>query len=316
MMTPPEIEGFEISGLLGQGGMATVWKARQLSLDRMVAIKVLSPRFAVDPEEIRRFCEEARATANLSHKGIVQVYDATFANGLYFVMEFIDGYTMGQWQRRKGSIGVADALIVAENVATALDYAWKQHGLIHCDIKPDNIMVDADGTVKVADMGLARTYTTMGGDCDDVLGTPNYMPPEQVQGKELDCRADIYALGASLYHMISGRLLFDGDPHDVMAAHMERQAPSIRFINSDVPVPVTLMIEKMLSKFAADRQQDWLQVLADVKRVEKNQAPAGVSADCVSSMGRDAETESYARSLGKKIVWKKPTQKKIILRAP
>lgn len=316
MMTPPKIEGFEILGLLGQGGMATVWKARQQSLDRLVAIKVLAPNFAIDPEEIRRFCDEARAAANLAHKGIVQVFDATFANGLHFVMELIDGYTMGQWQRRKGTIPIADALIVAENVATALDYAWSQHGIIHCDIKPDNIMVDADGTVKVADLGLSRTHATHDGDCDDILGTPHYMPPEQIQGQTLDCRSDIYAMGASLYHMISGSLLFDGDPNDVMTAHLEQAAPSVRQLVPDVPVVVALLIEKMLSKFPHDRQQNWQQVLADLKKVERGLSPAGVNPECVSSMGRDAETKAFARTLGRKIIWKRSCKKKVILHAP
>ena len=314
MMKPPQIEGFDILGLLGQGGMATVWKARQRSLDRLVAIKVLAPSFAVDPEEIQRFCDEARAAANLSHKGIVQVYDATFANGLYFVMELIDGYTMGQWQRRKGTIPLADTLIVAENVATALDYAWSQHKMIHCDIKPDNIMVDADGTVKVADLGLSQTHTARGAQSDEILGTPHYMPPEQIQGEALDCRSDIYALGASLYHMVTGRLLFDGDPNDVMVAHLEQSAPSVRQFVPDVPVNVALLFEKMLSKFPQDRQQDWKQVLSDLQKVERGLPPAGVNPVCVSSMGRDAETETLARSLGRRIVWKRPCKKRYILR--
>lgn len=316
MMTPPVIEGFDIVGLLGQGGMATVWKARQRSLDRLVAIKVLAPNFAVDPEEIQRFCDEARAAANLSHNGIVQVYDATFADGLYFIMELIDGYTMGQWQRRKGSIPLADVLIVAENVATALDYAWSQHQMVHCDIKPDNIMVDADGTVKVADLGLSQTHTIKAPDSKDILGTPHYMPPEQIQGQPVDCRADIYALGATLYHMLSGHLLFDGDANEVMNAHLEQAAPSVRTFKPDVPCVVALFIEKMLSKFAHDRQQNWGQVLADLRRVERNLPPTGVSPECVSSMGRDTETETFARSLGRKIVWKRPCKKTFILRAP
>jgi len=157
MMTPPVIEGFEIVGLLGQGGMATVWKARQRSLNRLVAIKVLSANVVTGSNDLRQFCEGARITAKISHPGIVQAYDAAFEENLYFVMELIDGYTVGQWLRRKGRIPLPDALLVTESVAAALDYAWEQVGMVHCDIKPDNIMVDSDGTVKVADLGLSQT---------------------------------------------------------------------------------------------------------------------------------------------------------------
>ncbi len=310
MITAPVIEGFDIVGLLGQGGMASVWKARQLSLDRLVAIKVLSPHVASDPEDIRRFCEEARATAKISHPGIVQAYDAGFSDTLYIVMELIDGYTVGQWQRRKGYIPLQDTLVVAENVAVALEYAWEQIGMIHCDLKPDNIMVDADGTVKVADLGLSQTHLAKALVQDEVLGTPHYMSPEQIQGGDLDYRSDIYAMGATLYHLLSGRFLFDGTPESVLDAHLEKVAPSLRQFNPEIPVSVALMIEKMLSKYPQDRQQGWRQVRDDLQRAGRDLPPAGVNGTCVSSMGRDAETEAVVRSLGRKIVWKKPQLKR------
>ena len=315
MMTPPVIEGFEIVGLLGQGGMATVWKARQRSLNRLVAIKVLSANVANEPDDLLRFCEEARATAKISHPGIVQAYDAVFAEKLYFVMELIDGYTVGQWLRRKGSIPFPEALLVAESVAAALDYAWEQIGMIHCDLKPDNIMVDADGTVKVADLGLSQRHLAQMDLTDEVLGTPHYMSPEQIQGGALDCRSDIYAMGATLYHMLTGRFLFDGKPTAVLDAHLEKAAPSLRQANPEIPAGVALLVEKMLSKSPQDRQQNWRQVVDDLQRIGQDLPPADVSAACVSSMERDAETDAVVRSINRKIVWKKHPITRFILGA-
>ena len=159
------LPNFEVLGLLGRGGMASVWKARQISLDRYVAVKILSSSFSTDPEDIRRFRQEARTAAQLKHPGIVQIYDANFSDGVYyFVMELVDGYTMGELLRRKGRVTEEDALIVAESVALALDYAWSHYQMVHCDIKPDNIMVDADGALKVTDLGLCRSVTLAKGD--------------------------------------------------------------------------------------------------------------------------------------------------------
>lgn len=275
------LPNFEVLGLLGRGGMASVWKARQISLDRYVAVKILSSAFATDAEDIRRFREEARTAAQLKHPGIVEVYDANFSDGVYyFVMELVDGYTMGDLLRRKGRVTEEDSLIVAENVAVALDYAWTHFQMVHCDIKPDNIMVDADGTVKVTDLGLCRSVTLIKGeskgDADEILGTPAYMSPEQVYGSEkLDCRSDIYELGATLYHMVTGRMLFQGKTDDEMIhCHVEQaQAPDIRDFVSHVSPAFVLLLEKMLAKDASHRPRDWKLVLADLKRVREGHPP-------------------------------------------
>ena len=127
-----KLPNFEVLGLLGRGGMASVWKARQVSLDRYVAVKILSSSFATDPDDIQRFREEARAAAQLKHPGIVQVYDANFSDGVYyFVMELVDGYTLGDLLRRKGQVSEEDSLIVAESVAVAMDYAWTHYQMVH-----------------------------------------------------------------------------------------------------------------------------------------------------------------------------------------
>ena len=274
------IENFEVISLLGQGGMATVWKARQSSLDRLVAIKVLSASFATDPADIARFREEARAAGRLKHQGIVQVYDANFTNGsYYFVMELVDGYTVGEWIRRKGRLDENDALTVAESVIASLDYAWTDFGIIHCDIKPENIMVDADGSVKTTDLGLARAIVSMQSSAQEqeVLGTPAYMSPEQVTGQpDLDCRADIYALGATIYHMVTGHPLFAGEGDDeIMQKQLVATVQSPSREVQGISHGFVLLMAKMLAKDRKYRPQDWKTVMADIRRVREHRTPGG-----------------------------------------
>jgi serine/threonine protein kinase len=281
-----KIPNFEITGLLGRGGMASVWKARQLSLDRPVAVKILSPEFAADPADIEQFRCEAHVAAQLKHPGIVEVYDANFSDGVYyFVMELVDGYTMGELLRRKGSVGYDDAMTIAESVAVAMDYAWSQFKMVHCDIKPDNIMVDADGTVKVTDLGLCRSLSfnreagEKKGEADEIFGTPAYMSPEQIYGIEpLDCRSDIYELGATLYHLVTGRMLFQGKTDDQMIhCHVgEDQAPDPRRFRSSLPAPFVLLLEKMLAKNSEHRPRDWRGLLDDLEHVRAGRPPAPV----------------------------------------
>ncbi|HOF62313.1 MAG TPA: serine/threonine-protein kinase [Kiritimatiellia bacterium] len=274
----PNVEVLEV---IGHGGMASVWKARQVSLDRLVAVKILSPDFSSDPEDIRRFRQEAQAAARLKHPGIVQVYDANFSDGVYyFIMELVEGYTLGNLVRRKGRVPMEDALIVAENVAVVLNYAWETAQIIHCDIKPDNIMADADGTVKVTDLGLCRSLTLRKGSttdkADEILGTPAYMSPEQVYGSDrLDCRSDIYALGVTLYHLVTGRVLFDGQSEDeTLRSHTgDAQAPDVRTLAPETSEAFALLLEKMLAKHPDHRHRDWKSVLTDLSRLRSGHLP-------------------------------------------
>ena len=271
------LPNFEILGLLGKGGMAAVWKARQISLDRMVAVKILASAFVGTEEELKQFRQEARTAAQLKHPNIVQVYDANFSNGsCYFVMELVEGYTMGDWLRRKKIMPVEDALIIAESVAVALDYAWHFHEMVHCDIKPDNIMADEDGTVKVTDLGLCKTFSRIKETArisDDIWGTPAYMSPEQIYGTtHLDCRSDIYSLGATLYHLITGRTLFIGlDDENMMRAHVgQNQGPDPRIFVPHIKMSVVTLLERMLAKNPENRYQDWKEVLSDLHSIHNN----------------------------------------------
>jgi serine/threonine protein kinase len=236
-----DIPGYEITELIGRGGMASVWKARQVSLDRIVAIKILGASFSDESSDVARFHEEARHAAQLRHHGIVQVIDAGAHAGLYyFIMEFVDGYTIGEWLRRKGVLSEGDALAVAECVADAMAYAWDECRMVHCDIKPDNILVDADGAVKIADLGLSRTLNAMSKvdveQEEDVLGTPMYMSPEQARAEDgLDCRADMYSLGAMLYELVTGKRLFPGiDAEEIMTQQCSGQAPAPHELNREI----------------------------------------------------------------------------------
>ncbi len=291
-MDIPEIEGFKIIEKLGEGGMASVWKANQISLDRLVAIKILSPHLSIAAEDVERFQKEARSTAKLKHPGIVQVYDAKISNGLYcFIMEYIAGYTVGEWVRRKGHIGEVDTLTVADCVAEAMNYAWSTARLVHCDIKPDNIMIDADGTVKVADLGLSYTINAIkkGAKADEVMGTPAYISPEQAEGRlDLDCRSDIYSLGAMMYHMLTGKLMFHGKSDDkVMELQVTSEPEDAQKINPSIPDAVNNLLKKMLKKKRSERPQDWNAVralLLDVRCRLTGNAEQGGSVTVLASL--------------------------------
>ncbi len=291
---------FEVLELLGRGGMSSVWKARQRSLDRMVAIKILSSKFSEEGDDVERFRMEARAAARLKHPNIVQVYDANFEDGVYFfVMELVAGYTMGELLRRKGKTSEEDALTIAEAVAVALDYAWNAFEMVHNDIKPDNIMVDDDGSLKVTDMGLCRSLTllkTENAESEDILGTPAYMSPEQIYGaKDLDCRSDIYELGATLYHLVTGYMLFEKKvPDEIIECHVnESQAPDPREYSPHLSNSFVMLLEKMLAKDRNNRHSDWNSLLTDITHLCEGKPPvAALIPKQVSSMKRWADWNS------------------------
>ncbi|MBN2301557.1 MAG: protein kinase [Lentisphaerae bacterium] len=275
-----KIPGFEIIEKLGQGGMATVWKARQISLDRIVAIKILSAKQARDEQDVKRFQAEAQQAAKLKHQGIVQVYDANVIDGsYYFVMEYVSGYTVGDWLRRKRRLTEKDALLVGECVADALSYAWDNAGIIHCDVKPDNVIIDSDGTVKVADLGLARTINAMSNReaQKEVMGTPAYMSPEQARGEpDLDFRADIYSLGAMMYHMVTGELLFQGENEDqIMELQVNGTVKDLIDFGFNLSMGMGWLLERMLAKNKNHRQSSWGSVRSDVNRIKRKMMPQG-----------------------------------------
>lgn len=275
-----ELLGFDSFEKIGQGGMATVWKARQISLDRPVAIKILSSSSDANDEDIDQFQSEARIAASLNHYGIVQVYDAFYRNNLFcFVMEFVDGQTISQWIKNRGRLTENECLFVAKGVATALDYAWNFKKLVHCDIKPDNVMIDSDGTVKVTDLGLCRGIGAIqtrriireANNPEEILvyGTPSFVSPEQALGRDnLLPQADMYSLGAMLYNMITGRFLFsDQNIDNVMELQVSSQDADIYEQVTDVSPIFCDFIERLLSKQPEQRYETWGDILIDIERI-------------------------------------------------
>lgn len=195
---------YEILEVIGTGGMAVVYKARCNRLNRLVAIKALKQELSQDEEFRRRFYAESQAVAMLSHPNIVSVYDVAHSDGLdYIVMELIDGITLKQYMEQKGQLNWREALHFATQIAKALEHAHSR-GIVHRDIKPHNIMILKDGSVKVADFGIARILSAQNTLTREALGSVHYISPEQAKGAHVDARSDLYSLGVVMYEMLTG----------------------------------------------------------------------------------------------------------------
>jgi len=273
-----QIPGYKILGKLGAGAMAVVYKAKQLSLNRTVAIKVLPGRFTENPEYVERFYKEGQAAGKLNHPNIVQAVDVGEAGGYhYFVMEYVKGKTIYDDLAAGKIYSEQDALDIAIQVVKALDHAHSV-GLIHRDVKPKNIMITEEGLVKLADMGLARETTDVElakTEKGKAYGTPYYIAPEQIRGEmDIDGRADIYGLGATLYHMLTGRVPFMADdPSDVMRKHLREELVPPDHINTSLSAGISEVIEVMMAKNKENRYSDCEELLEDLEAVRAGQAP-------------------------------------------
>lgn len=273
-----QIPGYKVLGKLGAGAMAIVYKGLQLSLNRTVAIKVLPKRFSENPEYVKRFYKEGQAAGKLNHNNIVQAIDVGEAGGYhYFVMEYVEGETIYSDLAKGSAFPEEDALDVIIQVAHALNHAHAC-GLIHRDVKPKNIMINSAGIVKLADMGLARETTdieTAKSEKGKAYGTPYYIAPEQIRGEmDIDGRADIYGLGATLYHMVTGRVPFMAeDPSDVMRKHLREKLIPPDHINTKLSSGISEVIEIMMAKRKEDRYNDMPELLADLEAIQSGQPP-------------------------------------------
>jgi tetratricopeptide (TPR) repeat protein/tRNA A-37 threonylcarbamoyl transferase component Bud32 len=254
--------GCEIVQEIGQGGMGVVYKARQISLDREVAIKVLAHHLAVDQNFVRRFQHEARAVAKVNHPNILTVFDVGEENGIYYmVMEFINGRSMSEILTDKELLPPKEASDVVRQSALGLERA-QTAGIIHRDIKPDNIMVTQQGIVKVSDFGLAKEVENSMTVTDAVMGTPAYMSPEQCDGKKLDGRTDIYSLGGTFYRMVTGRLPFEAETAmSMMYRHKHEPLVPPHEVIPAVPVSVSKVVVKMMAKQREERYQTMGEVI-------------------------------------------------------
>jgi len=273
-----QIPGYKILGKIGAGAMAIVYKARQLSLNRIVAIKVLPKRFSENREYVERFYKEGQAAAKLNHSNIVQAFDVGEAGGYhYFVLEYVEGKTLYDDLSAGKVFAEDEALDIIMQGADALLHAHSC-GLIHRDVKPKNIMINTAGVAKLADMGLARATTdikTAQSEAGKAYGTPYYIAPEQIRGQiDIDGRADIYGLGATLYHMLTGRVPFMAeDPSDVMKKHLREQLIPPDHINTSLSAGISEVIEIMMAKRKDDRYKNVQELLTDLEAVRNGRPP-------------------------------------------
>ena len=285
-----KVPALKLISKIGEGGMSYVWKAWDIANQRLVAAKILKPEYSASGVDVRAFREEERIMEEIRHPNIVTAYDFDNGNGnWYFLMELVDGYSFSDLLKRKNHVSESDCLLICESIASALDYAWNDHGIVHCDIKPENIMINSEGIIKLTDLGISHRFeygAKPSANHDHVTGTPAYISPEQIYGDvELDCRTDIYSLGATLYHLATGQLLFPGlNATDLLRAQCDdnQQAPDPRTIRPELSEGFAQLLEAMLVKNRDDRIQAWSDVFAMCKDVEagiafKPRKTAGVS---------------------------------------
>lgn len=263
---------YEIHELIGVGGMANVYRCTDTIDDREVAIKILKDEYLNNEEFIRRFKNESKAIAMLSHPNIVKVYDVSFGDRIqYIVMEYIDGITLKEYIDRQGIIEWKDALHLITQVLKALQHAH-ECGIVHRDIKPQNIMLLQDGTIKVTDFGIARfsdkNTRTM---TEQAIGSVHYIAPEQARGDVTDGKTDIYSVGVMLYEMTTGKLPFDGDSAVTVALKQLQSTPKRpREINPGIPIGLEQITMKAMEKMPADRYTSAAEMLSDIERLRLN----------------------------------------------
>ena len=276
VLPEPDLSGrrlgdYQLLRRLGRGGMAEVYLAEQLSLRRQVAFKVLRSNLALDAAYVRRFHNEAQAAAKLVHANIVQIHEVGCIDGIHFIaQEYVAGQNLKQVLVRRGSgLDAAPAANIIRQVAAALHKAAEQK-IIHRDIKPENIMLAPSGEVKVADFGLARVVRE--GEAPNLteigitMGTPLYMSPEQVEGKDVDPRSDIYSLGVTSYQMLAGRPPFDGETALAIAVqHLRNEPLRLETLRPDIPSGLCRVVHKMLAKSPQDRFQKPADVLKELR---------------------------------------------------
>ena len=258
-------ERYEILGKIGTGGMADVYKAKDHKLNRFVAVKVLKPEFREDTTFIQKFKSEAQAAAVLTHPNIVNVFDVGDDNGVYYiVMELIEGITLKEYISKKGKLSVKEATSIAIQVSMGLEAAHS-HGIVHRDVKPQNIIISMDGKVKVTDFGIARAASS-NTISSNVMGSVHYSSPEQVRGGYSDEKSDIYSLGITMYEMVTGKVPFDGDTTVAIAIkHLQEEIVPPSVYTPELPHSLEQIILKCTQKSVDRRYQNMEDVTADLK---------------------------------------------------
>jgi serine/threonine-protein kinase len=261
--------------MIGTGGMADVYIAQDQRLSRQVAVKILRSDLAKDPAFVTRFRKEAKAAAGLNHPGIVAVYDSGEEPAPYIVMELVTGDTLRSLIHQGERVSLDDALRIVEQVLAALQYSH-QRNIVHRDIKPANVMIASNGDVKVMDFGIARAMDDLGATLTstwNVIGTAQYLSPEQAVGDVADARSDIYSTGCLLFELLTGQPPFSGEtPVSIAYQHVSGEVPSAKAIQGDLPADVDTILKVALSKRAEDRYQSAQSMLDDLLKVHQGQA--------------------------------------------
>jgi len=270
-----EIGGYRIIEKIGSGTMGTVYKAKQVSLDRVVAIKVLSPHLSRKRDYVEQFLREARAGARLNHPNVISGIDVGEQDGVrYFVMEYASGLTVGELLKRGGALDEARVVKIAIQIARALEHAHEA-GLVHRDVKPDNILITKNGTAKLCDLGLAKDRPEGG----RALGTPHYISPEQAEGiREADIRSDLYSFGATLYHMLAGTTPFEGKAKVVMVKHVSEYPRLLREIDPDISDAMQSIVKRLMEKQPEHRFQSPRELIGALEAYEAAQRKKAAAA--------------------------------------
>jgi eukaryotic-like serine/threonine-protein kinase len=303
-----EVPGYVILDRIGKGSMGLVYKAKQASVNRVVAVKVLLDALAQNKEFIKRFRREAEIAAKLAHNNIVGVIDAgEVAGHHYFVMEFVEGETIKDMLERGKIFDEKVALKIVLAVAEALAHAHSR-GLIHRDVKPENVILTKDGGVKLADLGLARPTADEKwamSEAGMAIGTPYYISPEQVRGQvDVDIRADVYGLGATLYHMVTGQVPYTGDsPNDVMKKHVDKNVILVPpdHLNTRLSSGLGEVVETMMAKNRENRYRNPSDLILDLKCLLQGETPmiAAQKADSLANLAEgDADEDAGAYHQG------------------
>ncbi|MHC5054228.1 MAG: protein kinase domain-containing protein [Planctomycetota bacterium] len=303
---PDRVGRYELIEKIGEGGMGTVFKARDGSSGRVVALKVLPPKLAEDKIFMGRFQREAIAVTRLDHPNIVRGLDVGTADDAHYIaMEFIDGVDCDKMLARRSRLPEREAANIAMQVAKALEYAGSRR-LVHRDIKPANILVMRDGTAKLTDLGLAKSTSATATKLTQTgitMGTPHYISPEQAMGSsDLDVRSDIYSLGATLYQLVTGRVPFEGSsPAIIVAKHLTEELPNPRDLVAELSEGIVLVLEKMLAKKREDRYADPADLVRDLQKVIRGVTPHVEALEAGrSTIMKAAEFREAAERLAKK----------------
>jgi hypothetical protein len=288
---------YEILEELGAGGMGKVYRARDLTLDRLVALKTLARQLSADTDYVQRFLKEARAAARLNHPNIVQIYDFGCVDSIYYLaMEFVDGHSLGTYLKR-GHFSETESIQIIRHACRALSVAHAD-GIVHRDIKPDNLMLTSRGDVKLVDLGIAKrvdeevSLTQTG----QAIGTPHYISPEQIRGqRDIDSRADIYSLGATLYHLLTGHTPYPGSSGPiVMSMHLVEPLPDPRRFEASLTDGVCRVVRKMMAKNRDERYPDVYALDLDLYRLQCGEMPQQDERPAGAAEAHARHAESHA----------------------